>query len=84
MQNRLKIALMIAVFFGFIAAYGIYNFLGQRQKENESLRAADQEILVALVFWVAIKSTNIGDKLASGWSQVASCVTSPQACNSSS
>jgi pilus assembly protein CpaB len=39
--------LMIAVFFGFIAAYGIYNFLGQRQKENESLRAANQEILVA-------------------------------------
>lgn len=47
MQNRLKIALMIAVFFGFIAAYGIYNFLGQRQKETESLRAANQDILVA-------------------------------------
>ena len=47
MQNRLKIALMIAIFFGFIAAYGIYNFLGQRQKETESLRAANQEILVA-------------------------------------
>jgi pilus assembly protein CpaB len=47
MQNRLKIALVIAVFFGLIAAYGIYNFLGQRQKETESLRAANQEIVVA-------------------------------------
>ena len=47
MQNRLKIALVIAVFFGFIAAYGIYNYLGQRDKDNEALRAANQEILVA-------------------------------------
>jgi len=47
MQNRLKIALVIAVFFGLIAAYGIYNFLGQRQKETESLRAANQDIVVA-------------------------------------
>ena len=41
-------------------------------------------VLVALVFWVAIKNTNIGDKLASGWSQVASCVTTASACDSSS
>jgi pilus assembly protein CpaB len=47
MQNRLKIALVIAVFFGFIAAYGIYNFLGQQQKATESLRAANQDIVVA-------------------------------------
>jgi len=47
MQNRLKIALVVAVFFGLIAAYGIYNFLGQRQKETESLRAANQDIVVA-------------------------------------
>ena len=32
MQNRLKIALVVAVFFGLIAAYGIYNFLSERQK----------------------------------------------------
>ena len=31
MQNRLKIALVVAVFFGLIAAYGIYNFLNQQQ-----------------------------------------------------
>jgi len=47
MQNRLKIALVIAVFFGLIAAYGIYNFLSDRQKESESLRASNQNIVVA-------------------------------------
>ena len=47
MQNRLKIALVIAVFFGLIAAYGIYNFLSDRQKESESLRASNLNIVVA-------------------------------------
>lgn len=47
MQNRLKIALVIAVFFGFIAAYGIYNYLGERDREAEALRAANQDIVVA-------------------------------------
>lgn len=47
MQNRLKIALVVAVFFGLIAAYGIYNFLNQTAKERENLRAANQEIVVA-------------------------------------
>ena len=41
-------------------------------------------VLVALVFWVAIKSTNIGSGLAAGWSKVTDCVGSPSACNSSS
>jgi Flp pilus assembly pilin Flp len=41
-------------------------------------------VLVALVFWVAIKSTNIGNQLASGWSKVGACVTTPSACSSSS
>jgi Flp pilus assembly pilin Flp len=41
-------------------------------------------VLVALVFWVAIKSTNVGSQLASGWSKVTACVTTPSACNSSS
>ena len=40
-------------------------------------------VLVALVFWVAIKNTNIGSQLASGWSKVANCVGDPQACTSS-
>ena len=43
MQNRLKIALVVAVFFGLIAAYGIYNFLSERQKTEDTLRAANQE-----------------------------------------
>jgi pilus assembly protein CpaB len=47
MQNRLKIALVVAVFFGLIAAYGIYNFLSQKQKETDSLRASNQDIVVA-------------------------------------
>jgi len=47
MQNRLKIALVIAVFFGLIAAYGIYNFLSDRQKESDSLKASNQNIVVA-------------------------------------
>ncbi|HEX2929111.1 MAG TPA: Flp pilus assembly protein CpaB [Candidatus Binatia bacterium] len=47
MQNRLKIALVVAVFFGLIAAYGIYNFLSTRQKVEDTLRAANQDIVVA-------------------------------------
>ncbi len=47
MQNRLKIALVVAVFFGLIAAYGIYNFLNKQQKETDSLRALNQNIVVA-------------------------------------
>lgn len=47
MQNRLKIALVIAVFFGLVAAYGIYNFLSDRQKESDSLKASNQDIVVA-------------------------------------
>lgn len=47
MQNRLKIALVVAVFFGLIAAYGIYNFLNQSAQEKETLRAANHDIVVA-------------------------------------
>jgi Flp pilus assembly pilin Flp len=41
-------------------------------------------VLVALVFWVAIKQTNIGSQLASGWSKVTACVGDPSACDASS
>ncbi len=37
MQNRLKIALVVAVFFGLIAAYGIYNFLRQQREVAETM-----------------------------------------------
>lgn len=41
-------------------------------------------VLVALVFWVAIKQTDIGSQLASGWSKVTACVGNPSGCDSSS
>ncbi len=34
-------------------------------------------LLVAIVFWVAIKNTNIGTALADGWSSISSCVSNP-------
>ena len=39
-------------------------------------------LLVALVFWVAIQQTNIGDELSQAWTSVATCLTSPFACGS--
>jgi Flp pilus assembly pilin Flp len=41
-------------------------------------------VLVALVFWVAVKNTDIGNGLASGWSKVTACVGNPSGCNSAS
>ena len=41
-------------------------------------------VLVALVFWVAVKNTDIGNGLASGWSKVTACVASPTTCDSAS
>ena len=41
-------------------------------------------VLVALVFWVAIKKTNIGSGLAAGWSKVTDCVSTPSSCDSAS
>ena len=41
-------------------------------------------VLVALVFWMGVKNTNIGSGLASGWSKVTACIGSASACNSSS
>ena len=47
MQNRLKIALVVAVFFGLIASYGIYNFLRQQRQAAEALRQQTQNVVVA-------------------------------------
>jgi len=41
-------------------------------------------VLVALVFWVAVKSTNIGSGLAAGWSRITVCVGDPADCTSAS
>jgi Flp pilus assembly pilin Flp len=37
-------------------------------------------LLVALVFWVAIRNTNIGDELANSWGKVQDCLATPSAC----
>ena len=37
--------------------------------------------LVALVFWMGVRDTNIGDSLAKGWAKVLDCVTSPFSCS---
>jgi pilus assembly protein CpaB len=47
MQNRLKIALVVAVFFGLVAAYGIYNFLRQQRQATEALKTETQDVVVA-------------------------------------
>ena len=41
-------------------------------------------LLVALVFWVAIKGTNIGNQLSASWAAVSACLASPQNCTASS
>ena len=41
-------------------------------------------VLVALVFWVAIKNTDIGSGLASGWSKITACVGDTVNCDSAS
>jgi Flp pilus assembly pilin Flp len=37
-------------------------------------------LLVALVFWVAIRETNIGVELAAAWGSVINCLQSPLTC----
>ena len=34
-------------------------------------------LLVAFVFWVAIKNTGVGTTLSNGWSSVTSCLNNP-------
>ena len=41
-------------------------------------------LLVALAFWEGIKTTDIGNQLAAGWSKMTDCVMDPSACTSSS
>ncbi len=47
MPNRLKIAILAAVFFGLIAAYGVYNFLRQQREAAEALKTETQNVVVA-------------------------------------
>jgi pilus assembly protein CpaB len=61
MHNRLKIALIVAVFFGLIAAYGIYNFLRQQRQTAEQLKTATTDVVIAAKDIAA--GTAISDKL---------------------
>jgi Flp pilus assembly pilin Flp len=40
-------------------------------------------LLVALVFWVAVKGTNIGSQLSASWGDVSECLGDPTACGGS-
>ena len=37
-------------------------------------------LLVALVFWVAIRDTNIGAELTTAWGKVVTCLSTPLTC----
>ena len=37
-------------------------------------------LLVALIFWVAVRTANVGGALSSSWGSVTSCLTSPWSC----
>jgi Flp pilus assembly pilin Flp len=41
-------------------------------------------LLVALVFWVAVRGSNIGDELSTAWGNIATCLTTPTTCTSGS
>jgi Flp pilus assembly pilin Flp len=38
-------------------------------------------VLVALVFWLGVRDTQVGNRLVEGWSRVLDCVTSPLSCS---
>jgi Flp pilus assembly pilin Flp len=38
-------------------------------------------VLVALVFWMGVRNTNVGTSLSQGWSRVVNCVTQPFSCS---
>jgi Flp pilus assembly pilin Flp len=37
-------------------------------------------LLVALIFWLGIKNTNIGNSLANAWVNIKNCVDTPMGC----
>ena len=38
-------------------------------------------LLVALVFWMGVRNTNIGSSLAISWAKVRTCVNAPFSCS---
>jgi len=47
MQNRLRLAMLIAISFGLLAAYGIFSFLRQQRLDTERFRSTLQDVVVA-------------------------------------
>jgi pilus assembly protein CpaB len=47
MQNRLRLAIVLAISFGLIAAYGIANYLRQQRQAAEDFRKSIQDVVVA-------------------------------------
>src|SRR4249920_734589 len=47
MQNRMRLAVVFAIAFGLLAAYGIANFLRQQREVAEEFRKSTQDIIVA-------------------------------------
>lgn len=38
-------------------------------------------LLVALVFWLGVKDTAIGDQLATNWAKITDCISAPFSCS---
>ena len=38
-------------------------------------------LVVALLFWMGVRDTNIGTSLTTGWSKISDCVFSPFSCS---
>ena len=38
-------------------------------------------LLVALVFWIGVKNTEVGESLGKAWQKVMDCVISPASCS---
>jgi pilus assembly protein CpaB len=47
MQNRLRLAIVLAISFGLIAGYGIYNYLRRQSQAAEDFRKSIQNVVVA-------------------------------------
>jgi len=38
-------------------------------------------VIVALVFWMGVRDTNVGTHLVNAWTKVTTCVTTPFSCS---
>jgi len=38
-------------------------------------------VIVALVFWMGVRDTNVGTHMANAWVKVTTCVTTPFSCS---